>query len=646
MPKLKWVQGLVSGMDQATDPSMVANNEAQLLKNVTLHSPGNWTSRKGIKKIGNTISTTEKPEGLFTYNKQDNEYKLGVVVDRDLYFYNESTSSFGTAVDTDVWPVDTRVNSVNFLDRIYLGSVDGSTPLGYSTGGSVTNVSPTISGGQLAVFKNMLAVAGNSIDPKLVFYTDPYTDRFHRVDTTVDTVNGQVITVDDEVLSPDMQGSTVYNTTQNEFALFDTYIDTQTLEVVGDITNWASTDTVYILNNVFRLDDNSTALVAYNESFISFDEESIYLWDPTQQPNGWSQKITNGPGCVSQAVIQVVNGKYIVWANRESIWLMTSQNGIIDVAAKIRNKYTQQGVLDLIDRTNIDDWVSWKDDTEELYYLSVGTLNTKDGALASGIQNCVIVVDLKKGAVFIENYNTKPYNSTIFTNENGDRQVYVGLSDSSTIYSTSGTLTDNDKNGDNNNINFEVDTAHYVLGNPAMTSRINRVILKYISKCPLEILHSKNREAYELIDTLPASNTITTEKLITGADTQGWSHSIQIKSANVGPINLLTQVDLNDLSINNTYTGVDSRTYIIEIDTTGATDTFKWSNDNGQSYTTGVSITGSAQSLEDGLQITFDNTTGHSVGDAWTFQAGPTDVSIEAFAFEYEEQNTLGIPNL
>ena len=47
-----------------------------------------------------------------------------------------------------------------------------------------------------------------------------------------------------------------------------------------------------------------------------------------------------------------------------------------------------------------------------------------------------------------------------------------------------------------------------------------------------------------------------------------------------------------------------------------ATDTFKWRKDGG-SWTTGVSITGAAQTLSDGVTVTFSAATGATANDTW-----------------------------
>ena len=76
---------------------------------------------------------------------------------------------------------------------------------------------------------------------------------------------------------------------------------------------------------------------------------------------------------------------------------------------------------------------------------------------------------------------------------------------------------------------------------------------------------------------------------------------------------------LNDATSSGTYSGTIKTKFIIEIETTGSPDTFKWQKENG-ALTLGVSITGSAQILSDGVQITFGATTGHTLEDKWEIE--------------------------
>lgn len=82
----------------------------------------------------------------------------------------------------------------------------------------------------------------------------------------------------------------------------------------------------------------------------------------------------------------------------------------------------------------------------------------------------------------------------------------------------------------------------------------------------------------------------------------------------------------DDLVPTGTYTGdrtsASATTWDVEVTGTGTPDVFKWRKNLGGvagSYTTGVSMTGSAQLLGEGVSVQFKSTTGHTIGDVYTF---------------------------
>ena len=81
---------------------------------------------------------------------------------------------------------------------------------------------------------------------------------------------------------------------------------------------------------------------------------------------------------------------------------------------------------------------------------------------------------------------------------------------------------------------------------------------------------------------------------------------------------------LNDLVTNNVYIGSIDASFEVEIDSIGATDTFRWRKDGG-SWTSLVPITSSAQTLSDGVTVTFASITGHTLNDLWTIQTHLND---------------------
>lgn len=77
----------------------------------------------------------------------------------------------------------------------------------------------------------------------------------------------------------------------------------------------------------------------------------------------------------------------------------------------------------------------------------------------------------------------------------------------------------------------------------------------------------------------------------------------------------------NDLATGGLYTSGTTSTFTVQIDSVGASDTFKWTGNGGTTWTSGILITGSSQSLVSGLTVSFGSTGGHPLDDSWTFTA-------------------------
>lgn len=89
--------------------------------------------------------------------------------------------------------------------------------------------------------------------------------------------------------------------------------------------------------------------------------------------------------------------------------------------------------------------------------------------------------------------------------------------------------------------------------------------------------------------------------------------------AAAGPV-FFAGTGLNDMTAGGSFTGTANRSFRVQIDVTGAPDTFSWSDDGTATWDgTGVPITGAAQILAEGMEVTFGATTGHTLGDRWDF---------------------------
>jgi len=83
---------------------------------------------------------------------------------------------------------------------------------------------------------------------------------------------------------------------------------------------------------------------------------------------------------------------------------------------------------------------------------------------------------------------------------------------------------------------------------------------------------------------------------------------------------VFTGSGLDDVTEGGTFSGSTTNVYVVTIDATGTPDTFSWTKDGGTA-TTGVAITGGAQTLDNGVTVTFAATTGHTLADLWTITA-------------------------
>jgi 3-mercaptopyruvate sulfurtransferase SseA len=88
----------------------------------------------------------------------------------------------------------------------------------------------------------------------------------------------------------------------------------------------------------------------------------------------------------------------------------------------------------------------------------------------------------------------------------------------------------------------------------------------------------------------------------------------------ISTLTFTTASGTSDLVVGSIYSGATTSTFNVEIDGV-APDTFRWSVDNGTTWTPLVAITGSAQTLVSGLTVSFGSKTGHALNDSWSFIA-------------------------
>ena len=110
----------------------------------------------------------------------------------------------------------------------------------------------------------------------------------------------------------------------------------------------------------------------------------------------------------------------------------------------------------------------------------------------------------------------------------------------------------------------------------------------------------------------------------TGGHSGGEEIDVAASTTLVGTAAYQQETGLNDATSGGTYSGTRTHdVFEINIDATGAPDTFRWRKRySGNGYTNGVAITGAAQTLSDGVTVTFAATTGHTNNTTWLIPVG------------------------
>ena len=521
-PKIFWYQNLSGGMNQTTDPKLLDNNESPLLKNVVLDRIGNWSNRKGTDLLGNVTAGSARVWGLGSYNKSDGTHTFYRICNRDLEEFNGTDT--WASIDADEWTASKKVNMVNFLDAIYLGCEDGTTALAYSTGDTITDVTPTIGGHHLAVNKESLAVGGNSIKPNVIFYSDATTDKFYDATGTcaadADSEGAYTLTTTADTFEAYHAGAAyVYNTTIGAMAFITGFTSATTVTVSVPTATW-NDDTIYILLNYTTQEGECTGITSYKERFISFDEDNMYQWDPAST---WSQKLP-GFGCVNERTIREVSGN-LIWVDREGIYLYDGSNRPIDISRKIKDPIDGYGLFDLINPSNWGQLAAGSFNGK--YYLSVGDLSTQTGAPASAITNAEFVFDMATGAWSLNSRDDEPMVYTTFINSSGDKNLYYGEKTAMAVYKVNTGTTDDNSAGTATAYSLEARTSDYSFGDPTVEYRVSAFYVKYKSGGDVTVTYSSNGGSFGTLDTLSSSSTTTVEKILPTTECQGFTHALK-----------------------------------------------------------------------------------------------------------------------
>lgn len=355
---LNFIEGLYSDVT----PILVPENALYLQDNcVTSYKLGSILKRPGYVKIGSTLQATKSITSLHHFRQSASTQKMLATVNNAggtalqlLYSTGDAWTPIGAAVTAWNGYEDAKVEFEDFIGYCFM--------VGYDSTDSVFLPPRTLTGTTFGTT--------NTTSMPNAKYIKRYRDRLYIANCDISGTKYPYRVYYSTVPSA---GSITWTVASN-------FIDVDFSEDIKGIeTNW--------------------------DRLVVFTEYSAYMYNQSEKKQVWDV------GCSNHRTIKN-SGVYMIWANRDGIWMSTGDRPI-NVAGR---------AIDFIRGTNMTN--SFAELVDEEYYLYIGSA-TVNGVSYS---NCAVVLNLPTKTVRIEEYADTIISFGKFYSS-GQDNLYMGASD-------------------------------------------------------------------------------------------------------------------------------------------------------------------------------------------------------------------------
>jgi hypothetical protein len=398
---------------------------------------------------GTKIATTGAGAGTHT-----------IVIDRDYQIsVTQATStpaySLYKVSDTDI-PTVSAVDSTNGLEAKYLTAGNGR-----------------------------LLFSGSSLFPRRVFYSEAGTDIFLYKKVTGNATIGSypTVNIDEAILTSDMVGWDVWNSTKSQVATIETITDadTMTISTASGTHAWAHEDVIYLCSNYFDLDGKCTGLVSLGDQnpFLAFTENHAYLFDP----NSLNSRLLGNYGCSSHRSIKVLRGSAF-WINKDGMYRFgIGMTEPVKISLPIENNVTFKGIWNGINPNNFSEAAAFTYNNK--YYVSVGD-NSYIISRGLNIEDCLIVYNLDQQSFTVEGYPQSGLGTVfgVFDSTVLGKIVIGGSRDDMSLYKmyTRNKFTDDASDGSSSSYTYYFRTKELESGQIELDKILKELYLKLYSK--------------------------------------------------------------------------------------------------------------------------------------------------------------------
>jgi hypothetical protein len=114
------LSNFTGGLNNASNPTMIEENELSIANNVVIGPSGKLTSRPAFFSLGTSASGTGRMRILGNFRNEDGVTFMVVATDTKTNLYNLSSGAF-----TEIWSYS-AADMTTYLNRLYLVRTDGA----------------------------------------------------------------------------------------------------------------------------------------------------------------------------------------------------------------------------------------------------------------------------------------------------------------------------------------------------------------------------------------------------------------------------------------------------------------------------------------------------------------------------------------
>ncbi len=505
-----WANDLSGSTNQNTS-GLLADNEFELLVNVTQEQAGNIAHRLGTTRYLNSVSASNQVRGLHSYNKSNGNNYLHMVSGGSLYVNGVST---WTSQDASEWSTSSDIDMVNFTDRHYMASSVAGERLKYATEtGAVTTATVWSATASTSSTSSTLVTTTNVFSQYMVGHTI-----YNITDGTSTTITGYS---DPTTVTT---GTAINDTWDNDALVI--YIDPKYLAVNGGYMIAAGAplfsrrtyysdldiDTFKLSTNFWITSYPPTGVASFGNgrTFVIFTQKGYMSVDPSDPI--FTREVEGDFGCVSHKSIVAIGGGLMYLGRDRFNWLSGDSSFPTDISMKIRNDLTANALMNKIDKGLLSVAAAGK--RNNIYYCFVRDLSAN--VKGQDLDSAAFVIDLSQNNWKVETYTGNDLASVTaeFIDATGDISLYGGSFSNGTVHkiATASIYTDDDKDDVTTVVTSVVRTKHYEFVNK--TTGASRAVLtkklwfKYKSSVSITVKYALDGSTtYTTLATLPAYTT-------------------------------------------------------------------------------------------------------------------------------------------